>query len=778
MAEHLIRCGIIGGQEPDLPILSALHNAKRVDIVFIYDKDQTAVGIEIAEILGIPRYHTPEHLAGATDIECAVVAEPREKHNAEIALLTRTGCKILNPSEALQQLAHIDPALPVSEPDGSARQSIDDTFVALERLFDRKELLKFLLEVATQSTSSSAGSIMLYSPETRDLFIAYAVGLSDRTVKRTRQKLGHGVAGKVAQTRSPMLLGSAGDLGNYPHERDRVDIGTAISVPLLWGERLLGVLNVSVDQDARQHDEKDLETLKLLSRRISHVLNQSLKLDEVQIRHQEWRFRSTMGEIALKPISTQEKFAVLSKYLSELMGAETVEIYLNTTEGDWFVLGGSNRLLSPTDKRVRIQRGALSRAFLDNRAIVLKEGAGDGGGDALQAVASAVFCPLGTTESLGVIVFEFTEQYRLDEFLTVKDAIVHEISRFLASETRERKLTRELRALRMISDAAPAVLGCRTIKSLVDTLASTVAVILESERVSVRLAENLGADTYLESTFGVPKEILIEWRGDDKERFDTLERDKKSFSTAFLSFDPRVMEAGAERVQQRPGNAPGYRSALAFPVTSTDGFLGGIIAYDKNADDPLEDAVYSELDRKILENIVGLAEPVLDAILRRRPVAKAGETVAFESVIGENYDRLKELCDNEISRADRYHNAFTLVLFRVDPMDALFESNREQALALSEDMGQGLKTRTRKTDFGAWIKPGTYAILTLDGGRRIRFLISRAVMYLGKDLSTLEGYPAEAKRILVGTAGYPGKSKSADEMVAEAEASLKPFQPE
>jgi GAF domain-containing protein len=569
-----------------------------------------------------------------------------------------------------------------------------------------------------------------------------------------------------------LIRGDDGD-AHYHDERERVDIGSAICAPLLWGERLLGVLNVSVTRRDRQHDERDLETLKSLSRRISRILFQSLKLDELQVHHQEWRFRSTMGEIAVKPISTQEKFSVLSKYLSELIGAETVEIYLNTAEGDWFVLGGSNRLLSPTDSRVRIQRGALSRSFLDNRTIVLTEGS-QSSAEPLDGISSAVFCPLGMGRLLGVLAFEFSQQYKLDEFMLVKDSIVHEISRFLTSETRERKLNREVRALRMISDGAPAILGCRSIKSLADALASAAAVVLECDHVSVRLAENLGSDGYIESYFGVPNDILLEWRKGDQERFDSLERERKARSTAFLTFDPRVRETGSASDDETSA----YRSALVFPIMSNDGFIGGIMAYDKNSDDPLEDAIFSDLDRKTLEHLVDLAKPVLESILRRRPLADARDSAPIEAVTAESLDRLKEMCDAEISRSDRYHNTFTLVLLRVELINTLLDTDRKRGLTLIEEMSQGLKTRTRKTDFGVWIKPDTYAILTLDGGRRIRFLISRAVMYLEKDLSTITGFPPEAKRVSVGVADYPGKAKSGDEMLAEAEKSLKPYQQE
>jgi len=764
MPHKPLRCAILGAQEQDLPVLAALRNRPHTEIAFVYDRDRQAVGVDMAEIIGVLRFHTPDELTDLKDLDYAIVSEPREKFSTEIEILSRANVKLLNPSEVFQQLLPADSIPRIAEvKESSAPRTIDETFAALEKLLDRTEVLKFLLDVAVESTRASAGSLMLYSSETQELYIAYAIGLSERVIKRTRQRLGKGIAGRVAQTKQAQLLTTPGETPYYTDSRERVDIGSAISVPLVWGERLLGVLNVSVSAGNRQLDDTDFRKLKALSRRLSRVLDQSINLEETQMRHREWKFRSTMGEIATKTIPTQEKFSVLARYLSDLIGADTVEIFLNTREGDWFVLGGSNRLLSPKDERVRYQAGALGRAFLDNRCIVLAEG-GSAQGEWPSSLSSMVYCPMGAPEPQGVVAVEFGERYKLDEFLLIREGIILEISRFLASEMKERRLNRELRALRLIADAASSVLACRTAQNLADIVASTTALALESQRISVRLRQGLSEDNYAESSFGVPTDGILEFKADDHNRFLALAKERKAFSTAFLTFEPGVRD-----------DAPRYRSVLAFPLENEDGFFGGIMAYDKSPDDPLEDAVYSELDRKVLANLSALVLPVLDAILRRAPTVGRGETGAYDLVLVENVERFKTVCDDEINRSDRYHQAFTLVLFRMPALSTLFERDRARALSLAEDITQGLETRTRKTDFGAWIRPDTYVIITLDGGRRIRFLLSRVTTYLAKDLSTLTDFPQEQREILIGSAGYPGSAKTADELLAEAEKNLSPI---
>ncbi|MDH3217061.1 MAG: GAF domain-containing protein [Candidatus Krumholzibacteria bacterium] len=758
----MIRCGILGGLEKDLAVLSELHRQEEVQIAFVYEPKKGAVGLEIAEILGIPRCRRPEDLSSFANMDYVVVSEPRARFKNELVAIARTKTQILTPSEAIKRLCtHLPQRRAARVRETVDPYTIEDTLVALEKLLDRKELLKFLLEVAVKATSSSAGSIMLYSQDPRELYIAYAIGLSERVIKNTRQKLGEGIAGTVALSKKAQLIRLPADKSLYARDRERMDIASAISVPLMWREKLLGVLNVSSGQADREHNAKDLEQLKTLSRRLSRVLFESLKLQEVQMRHRESRFRTTMGEIAEKDISSQEKFCVLSRYLAEIMGADTVEIFMNTSEGDWLVMGGSNRLLTPRAERLRFQKGALSRAFVEARCIVMTESS-DPELDSLSPLSSVVYCHLALKDFSGVIVLEFSDRSKLDEFMLAKEEIVAEISRFASSEMRERKLRRKLESLGKISDAAPTLLGCRSIDDLGNVITRIVADVLECHRVSVRLRRSLHDDNMRLSYILPPGESEATWQSEDQTRFDKLVETRKPFSMAFLEFDSAVHEGPWE-----------HHSLLALPICTPEVFYGGIIAYSKHPRDPLEDAVFTSLDQSILDNLNRFILPILDAVYNQGPVEEPPEE--YESQLQDNHDRFKKLCGSEISRSNRYHHSFALILFRIKPLDALFDKDHEKALSLVGEITQGIRTRTRKTDYGCWIGRSTYAVISLEGGRRIRFLISRAMLYLKKDLSQLTDTPVEGQDVLVGTALYPGAAKSAEDLLGEAEKDLKPF---
>ena len=239
MATHKIRCAIFGGGEGDLVIFGELHKRRDVEIAFVYDRYASAVGLEIAEILGVPRASTPEELGRFLPVDVAVVGEPADRFARELALLGEA--EILDHTQALARLAKQAPPKPKAEvapkpPSESDPYTVDDALAGFERLFDRKRLLKFLLDVAVQTTGATNGSIMLYSQEARELYIAYATGLSERVVKNTRQKLGDGIAGGVARDRKGKLIRETAVGALYESTRDRVNIASACSVPLVEPE--------------------------------------------------------------------------------------------------------------------------------------------------------------------------------------------------------------------------------------------------------------------------------------------------------------------------------------------------------------------------------------------------------------------------------------------------------------------------------------------------------------------------------------------------------------
>jgi K+-sensing histidine kinase KdpD len=125
-----------------------------------------------------------------------------------------------------------------------------------------QEVLDVVLANTLGIFSGASGSILLLDAA-GELVCASAIG-NDRA-KDARVRIGVGVVGKVALTREPMLLNGSINSGDFPgyEDADR-QIDSAMSVPLLHRDRLVGVLNVSA-VGGRRFDESDVHLLNLFA---------------------------------------------------------------------------------------------------------------------------------------------------------------------------------------------------------------------------------------------------------------------------------------------------------------------------------------------------------------------------------------------------------------------------------------------------------------------------------------------------------------------------------
>ena len=108
-----------------------------------------------------------------------------------------------------------------------------------------------VLRSALGLVEGNRGSLMLLNEDEDYLVIAAAEGLSEDVVAETRQHVGEGVAGWVAENREPLLLvGSALEDERFESTRaPEVPLTCSISVPLTLRDSLLGVLNIGIVSD-------------------------------------------------------------------------------------------------------------------------------------------------------------------------------------------------------------------------------------------------------------------------------------------------------------------------------------------------------------------------------------------------------------------------------------------------------------------------------------------------------------------------------------------------
>lgn len=130
----------------------------------------------------------------------------------------------------------------------------------LQGIFDH------ITEMCGKTFDGSRASLMLYDRETDELVVRSVSEESDRDLLGKRKKVGEGIAGWAAKQKKAILLGGSEDRDNYP-DLDLSDnsIVSAMVVPIVVRDELVGVLNVSSRSEQNIYCDEDLLALEVFA---------------------------------------------------------------------------------------------------------------------------------------------------------------------------------------------------------------------------------------------------------------------------------------------------------------------------------------------------------------------------------------------------------------------------------------------------------------------------------------------------------------------------------
>ena len=751
---------ILGGGEEELNLLSEFHRTKGIEIIGIYDRDPRALAMEIAEIIGVPTFCDDSFLPVFSGAEYIIVTEKRKSFEREITLLTRERKKIINPSEAVNYLA--SGKVSGTESVEEAYQwplHLEEALKYLNRITDRERLLKWLLEISVRAVGASTGSIMLYSEHSNELYIAYATGLSSSVIRTTRQKIGMGIAGQVAETRKARLLEEIVDTPLYKEGRERQRIKSAISAPLDYEGRLLGVVNISTNDGEKSLTGEDVATIEMLAGKITPILEQHLRIDSHEIREVEFQIRGYLETLFHKDIGFHDKFTYLSSFLVEKLGADTVTVYTATDEGDWLILGGSDQQLTVGSHATRIHciKGSLARAYLSREEVIMTEVRHEIGlkFKPHDEGITSVYIPLVHTEPLGVIHFEFSDHEHLERFLRMKDTLRFQVGFFTYSQLRELRQSRRMESLENLSSITPVLVTMKDMKSKITHLPVLLSSLVKASMGSMHHSTT---DGWEESHYHFP--------GEEPER--SLFRDQEILERVIATWEPIALSFMPAEVGMSE-DPPIHHSLIAYPLFKSDDTKAVYIGYNKFPSSPLDSSVFGQYDMSLL----GKVGDILVPLLAEGEESMSGEGyMNFSDLLKSNQKMLIERIRDEIERAERYHHSFTVTLFRIYGLKELFDTDYKGSLALINELSLGIRKQVRKTDYFSWIEADLFGVLSLESYQRIGFLEERLSGYIREALISKSFTDPEAYYPVSGYALFPGAQETPADIIHEAKSRI------
>ena len=134
---------------------------------------------------------------------------------------------------------------------------------ALTSTLEFKKVLRVIMGTAQQMVRCRSWSLLLLDEQKDELYFELVKGISLKSVKGVRYKMGEGPVGSVAETGLPLLIT---DFSNQKHFRrneffPHLKVESVLCVPIISKRRVIGIIQMINRLDQKPFEENDLRLL-------------------------------------------------------------------------------------------------------------------------------------------------------------------------------------------------------------------------------------------------------------------------------------------------------------------------------------------------------------------------------------------------------------------------------------------------------------------------------------------------------------------------------------
>lgn len=252
---------------------------------------------------------------------------------------------------------------------------------AIAFTIDTSTILAKVADGALQQTDADEVSIMLPTHEGDELYVAVTRGDHRDTILGQRVSFGQGIAGWVAQHREPLILNGEVNDPRFAPIRPRSNIHSAVCVPLLVGNKLVGLLNVNRTRHRRLFTLGQVKALTIFTSTAAAALETALLFEDANRRLQQLQALRAIDMAITGSTDLRVVLGVLLERVTAALDINAASVlllnpYSQTLE---FAAGRGFRAKGIEASRVRLGEGYAGRAALERRIISVPDLAAMGG---------------------------------------------------------------------------------------------------------------------------------------------------------------------------------------------------------------------------------------------------------------------------------------------------------------------------------------------------------------------------------------------------------------
>ena len=751
------RIGIYGATEEALALIPLLEANPGVEIAAVVDPAALAVlerlphlDPELAGVLEQTLGSDPTVLTEDPQLHAVIDSGIGVPFADQCAEGVERGLQVVSPLTARLLWGH---GLRGEEHQSELLQALREVVESYNLTIDTDELFLRMLEIAIGVTGADGGSLMLLDEAARELSVQVGVGVEPELWPKIRVALGEGIAGRVAAEGRSLRLRGVADRERFHIVRERTDVESALSVPLIHAGRILGVLNLHHATRADAFTLEDLQFTEELGRLDAQIIARAQ--EHASLRSQAARY-AAVREVQRRmseQLPLPDRLRGVCEFVAGQAGEGIATLYrVEPGEETLRQVASSLRGGAPgSGGRVTPGQGLDGQVAATRTPIFLRA---SGGGLAYAAL------PLLAAERLvGVLSVQAGAEApggRAAEETFQEIAAC--IAECLAAAERASEMAARAETASAINEAGIRLISATELDEVLRLGTSSAAMVLEADHAVLRLQDEATRRYAIRSYFGSADGPLQEslFRLDKEVSVDVLRR-RALLRVSDLRGDARL---GAHRAE--------VSSCLAAPLIREGRIIGTLALYDRLASDRIGTAQFGEADAERFASFVSYLErAIANALFHER----AKRFRNFDDETGmPNRSYLVQRIGEEIARTANREGGLAVAVARIQNLAELEQrSDPVKRSRIVQCLVESLRSHARDFDVVGRSGPDEFAVLMpepgQDPGRRVLDL-SRAV---AEDVSKDETLNQPVRISLgFGYAVHPGDGRDPDALLEHA----------
>ncbi|MFQ5515326.1 MAG: GAF domain-containing protein [Myxococcota bacterium] len=753
------RIAIAGHSEEGLSLIPLLETNPEIEVCAILCEDRNAaletlghVAPELAQRLGEKVTADANALLRTPGLTAIIEAEPEPTLREALSEALDRGIQVVSPLIA-KLLYAFGPVDATRKPD--LLHTLAEILESYNLTVDRHALLNRVLQIAVGATGADRGSLMLLDPRDGTLRVDVAIGIERELIPKIHVAPGEGIAGRAFADRRALLLAGKADREHYQISRERDDVESAISVPLIYEGNVLGVLNLSHARERGVFTEEDLQFVEQLARIDAKIIARAEEYHTLMRDSARLRAQTEVREIFGETESLDQRLSRVCRHIAEELSDALCHVYLYDADLGVLRLQASSTRIDPLASPVRLRIGEGLCGWVARKRKPLQ---------ICQRVGTVHVCmavrPLQTgNELIGVLSFEASREGPLPEMLAEKVAALSEaLAEELSDALRDLRIEREAIKASAITEFATRLSGATDAAELYRTVTSSAAMILEAEHAVLRLQDPDSGRYQIRSYFG---------SADTDAQTQLFALEKELSIEAIKQRTPlRVVD-----LERRPELGPArtdVRSALVQTLRRDGRIYGTLSVLGKVITEPLLGESFSPSDQTVL---MRFAEHVSQAIERVSERERIRHRLRFDDLTGlPNATHLRERLEQEIARCSGRDRTLALIRVQIAGLaQALADQHGAEVDRLILSIAQELRAALREFDVLARTAPDSFHALIPEPEAPVPALLGplarRARGAIQREPDALLG---ESPELVFGYALFPDDGQTAKALLDRA----------